>query len=270
MYEKMKTITIRGAQWHYKELNPDQQETILLVHGHPFDHSMWTYQYEALNAFRLILPDLKGYGQTAPNCTEIYLEEQALDLALLLDELAISKVHLIGLSMGGQIIVEFSRLFPNRVKSLIICASTPSGESKEGYQHRMNLAGTISKLGMIEYTQSDIHKYLNLDEVGRDSSVYQHLYTMMTSTTAQGAVASHRGRAKRRDNMAYLSQIRVPTLVIAGEQDFFFSIEKVRRVADQIPQAQFLSIAKAGHLPNMENPERFNAAVIAFFRSIGL
>jgi len=134
----------------------------------------------------------------------------------------------------------------------------------------MNLADAISKLGMTEYTQSDIHKYLNLDEVGRDSSVYQHLYTMMTTNTAEGAVASHRGRAKRRDNMAYLSQIRVPTLVIAGEQDFFFSIEKVRRVADQIPQAQFLSIDKAGHLPNMEKPELFNAAAIAFFRSIGL
>jgi len=134
----------------------------------------------------------------------------------------------------------------------------------------MNLADAISKLGMTEYTQRDIHKYLNLDEVGRDSSVYQHLYTMMTTNTVEGAVASHRGRAKRRDNMAYLSQIRVPTLVIAGEQDFFFSIEKVRRVADQIPQAQFLSIDKAGHLPNMEKPELFNAAAIAFFRSIGL
>ncbi len=69
--------------------------------------------------------------------------------------------------------------------------------------------------------------------------------------------------------MAYLSQIRVPTLVIAAEQDFFFSIEKVRRVADQIPQAQFLSIDKAGHLPNMEKPELFNRAVVDFYQASG-
>src|SRR5438445_4248719 len=102
----MQHIKIRGNNHFYEDLHPDKKDTVLLVHGHPFDHSMWKYQYDSLKNFRLILPDLKGYGKTDYNFPKIYIEEQALDMAFLLDALNIDKVHLIGLSMGGQIIVE--------------------------------------------------------------------------------------------------------------------------------------------------------------------
>lgn len=264
----MKNINLRGQLLKYEDLNTDQQEAILLVHGHPFDHSMWKYQYEALKEFRLILPDLKGYGQSAYDFTEIYIEEQALDLALLLDELMLDKVHLIGLSMGGQIIVEFNRLFPGRVKSQIICASTLKGETKEGYQQRLGIAETISKIGMLEYTKRDIHKYLNLNEVAEGSAIYQHLFSMMTKTESKGVIASHRGRAKRRDNFDYLKQIQVPTLVIAAEKDHFFKIDEVKEVADQVMYSRFKIIEKAGHLPNMEKPGIFNQAIVEFYREL--
>lgn len=72
---------------------------------------MWDYQLNSLNNFRLILHDLKDYGKTDYNFDKIFIEEQALDLAILLDSLGIDKVHLIGLSMGGQIIQDNFRLF---------------------------------------------------------------------------------------------------------------------------------------------------------------
>ncbi|MFK7936399.1 MAG: alpha/beta fold hydrolase, partial [Saprospiraceae bacterium] len=235
----MKSIKVRGAEWKYNDLNTEQSETILLVHGHPFDHSMWKYQYEALSAFRLILPDLKGYGQSATDFTKIHIEEQALDLALLLDELGIKQVHLIGLSMGGQIIVEFQRLFPQRVKSLVIAASTPTAETSESYTNRLKIAANIEQIGMLEYTKNDIHKYINLDQISKVSATYQHLFTMMSNTKVQGAVASHRGRAERRDNFAYLKQIEIPTLVIAAEKDYFFKVAEVQKIAEEIDDAQF-------------------------------
>src|ERR1700754_4909662 len=100
----MNHIKIRGNTHYYKDLNAEQQHTILLVHGHPFDNSMWDYQLEVLGEYRLIIPDLKGYGKTDYQFDKIFIEEQALDLAILLDSLNIARVHLIGLSMGGQII----------------------------------------------------------------------------------------------------------------------------------------------------------------------
>lgn len=262
----MELVKIRGNKHAYLELNSQQEEVILLVHGHPFDHTMWKYQHEALSDFRLLLPDLKGYGQSDYQFDKIYIEEQALDLALLLDTLNIEKVHLVGLSMGGQIIVEFMRLFPQRVKSLVICASTPSAENEISYQNRLALASKIEEIGMTAYTEEDIYKYINLARVSSDSQVYQHLYQMMTQTKAIGAAAAHRGRAERRDNTGFLSEINVPTLVVAGEQDFFFKVKNVEKVATKIPAAKFVLVKESGHLPNMEMPEEFNQMLCSFYK----
>ena len=264
----MNTLKIRGHQIAFKDLNQEKKEVILLVHGHPFDHTMWEYQYEALKNYRLLLPDLKGYGQSATNFEQLFIESQALDLALLLDELSIEKVHLIGLSMGGQIIVEFQRLFPTRVKSLLIAASTPTAETLESRANRLALAATIQEIGMLTYTQKDIHKYINLERIRGDSEVYQHLFKMMTKATVEGVVAAHRGRAERRDNFNYLKNINVPTLVIVGEKDYFFSVEMVEKVANAIPHAQFEIIKGAGHLPNMEKAEEFNELMTEFYEGI--
>ena len=262
---KMKTIKIRGNNFAFEDLNSDKKEVIMLIHGHPFNGSMWKYQQETLKSFRLIIPDLKGYGASDYKFEKIYIEEQALDLVLLLDELNISKVHLIGLSMGGQIIVEFCRLFPSRVQSLIICASTPNAETAESYQKRLMLANEINQIGMIEHTKNDIHKYLNMNNISTNSPIYQHLFQMMSETSKEGAIASHRGRAERRDNFKYLKYIKVPSLIIAGEFDYFFSVDDIKKVANEIEHAHFQLIKNVGHLPNMENTKSFNLAIDNFY-----
>jgi len=264
----MKEISIRGVSWKFEDINPNGQEVILMVHGHPFDHSMWKYQYKVLENFRLLLPDLKGYGASEYNFEKIYIEEQALDLALLLDELHVEKIHLIGLSMGGQIIVEFQRLFPHRVKSLIICTSLINAESEESYKNRLKLADEITELGMLKYTKKDIHKYINLDVLEKESEAYNHLFKMMSETKVEGAVASHRGRAERRDNSEYVQNITVPTLVIAGEKDYFFNVESIKSLAKKIPNSQLEIIKNSGHLPNLENPGAFNKVISEFYEKM--
>lgn len=264
----MPNLMIRACQFHYEDLHQSQNEAILLIHGHPFDHSMWKYQYDALSDFRLILPDLRGYGKSDANFDSIFIEEQALDLALLLDELGIAAVHIIGLSMGGQISVEFHRLFPGRVKSLILCASTPHAETETSYQNRMNLATLIDDIGMNAYTQNDIHKYIDLTVHDSNSVVYSHLFKMMSQTSKEGAIASHKGRAERRDNFSHLKNIQIPCLVIAGETDFFFKTEDVKAVAAEIESSEFVLIHNSGHLPNMEQPVKFNACVKKFYEKI--
>lgn len=261
----MGNIKIRGNNFYYKDLNQQNKNVILFVHGHPFNHTMWKYQHEILDDFRLILPDLKGYGNSDYEFDKIFIEEQALDLAILLDELRIDKVHLIGLSMGGQIIVEFQRLFPARVRSLIICASTPNSENEKSYENRLKLAESIRQIGMLEYTKNDIHKYINVDEVELNAEIYRHLFKMMSETKTEGAIASHKGRAERRNNFNYLKNIDIPTLVIAGEKDFFFRVEDVEKVALEIRGSQFSIIENSGHLPNMENSKIFNELIKNFY-----
>lgn len=264
----MNALFIRGTKWKYQDFNQNKSSVVLLVHGHPFNHTMWKYQYKALDNFRLLVPDLKGYGGSDSNFEKIFIEEQALDLAILLDELKIEKIHLIGLSMGGQIIVEFQRLFPHRVVSMVICASLPNAESKETYKKRLKLADEITKLGMLEYTKNDIHKYINLEELKTQPDRFSHLFKMMSETNVQGAVASHKGRAERRDNSHYIKTMEVPTLVIAGEKDYFYSVDRMESLAQKIPNAQFEMIPNTGHLPNLEQPEMFNQIISNFYKKI--
>lgn len=261
----MKHVQIRGYNHFYEEINPDKGEVILMVHGHPFDHSMWNYQVEALKDFRLILPDLSGYGKTVCKTHKIFIEEQALDLAILLDELKFPKVHLIGLSMGGQIIVEFTRLFTDRVISLVICDSSPAGETKPSYFKRLELAERIQSIGMKKYTELDIHKYLHPNTINEKGTAYNHLYQMMINTKAESAAASHRGRAERRDNFNFLKKIKVPALVVVGDNDFFTPPGEIEIVAKQIPNSKYEIIPNAGHVPNMEQPEIFNKLLTDFY-----
>jgi pimeloyl-ACP methyl ester carboxylesterase len=263
----MANIKIRGINYFFEDLNRDKTNAILLVHGHPFDHSMWRCQYEALKDFRLILPDLRGYGKTDHDFDKIYIEEHALDLIYLLDELDIEKVHLIGLSMGGQIIIEFARLFPHRTKSLTICNSNPTDESEASYKDRLELIDRMLLIGMKQYTEQDIHKYLHPDTIQNKGEAYGHLFNMMVNTNLKGAVASHRGRAERRNNFSYLHRIRIPTLVIGGDKDFFTPAEDLKKIAGEITNARLAIIKDAGHIPNMEQPEQFNKAILDFYKS---
>jgi len=263
----MNYIKIRGNTHYYKDLNAEQQHAILLVHGHPFDSSMWDYQLEALSEYRLIIPDLKGYGKTDYQFDKIFIEEQALDLAILLDSLNVATVHLIGLSMGGQVIVEFARLFPHRTQSIILCDTNPSAENETSYKNRLLLAETISTIGMKGYTDNDIHKYIHPNTIENNKKVYAHLYQMMVSTKTQGAVASHRGRAERRNNYEYLEHIVVPALVIVGDKDFFTPVSEMRDIAGQVKNSKFIVIPDSGHMPNMEQPGLFNKAMTEFYKT---
>lgn len=264
----MEAKSIRGNSLSFLDINKEKNKTVLLVHGHPFDHSMWKYQYETLKDFRIINPDLFGYGKSEAVFDKIFIEQQALDLALLLDELQVENVHLVGLSMGGQIIVEFARLFPHRSKSLVICASTPNSETSSSFKSRLNKAAEIEQFGMLKHTQETISNYININLHPPGSEVYDHLFQMMSKTPDSGAVASHRGRAERRNNFSFLGQLTIPTLVVAGELDYFFKVSDVKDVADSIPNSTFISVEQSGHLPNMENTEAFNQALNDFYNSI--
>jgi pimeloyl-ACP methyl ester carboxylesterase len=265
----MKEAIIRGCRVFYRDLNSEKSEIILLIHGHPFDNTMWDYQIDALSEnFRLILPDLRGYGKSDHEFDKIFIEEQALDLAILLDSLQIEQVHLIGLSMGGQIGVEFCRLFPHRAKSLILCDSNPAAESPASYKSRLQMAERINSIGMTEYTRQDIYKYLAESTIENKKEVYKHLYRMMTATKTAGVVASHRGRAERWDNLGFLNKIRCPTMVIVGDSDFFTPVSEMKVIAELIPNARFEIIENSGHMPNMEHPTQFNLVMERFYKDV--
>jgi len=258
----MPQLNIRGIRLHYDDRGSGQP--IVFVHGHPFNHTMWQYQISHFSKeYRLIMPDLRGYGRTEVTSGRVMLDEMALDILHLLESLQIEQAIFCGLSMGGQIVLDFYRMFPHKVTALIIVDSDARGETPESYRQRLQKAASILETGMKQHTDDTIHQYIAAASM-KNVPVYAHLYEMMTTTTAEGAAAAHKGRGERRDHLSLLPHIQVPTLIVVGEEDFFTPEPIARLMSDAIPGAQLAVIAGAGHLPNMEKPEAFNKALYDF------
>ena len=262
----MPKATIRGIQLAFDDLGKGQP--LVFVHGHPFNRSMWDRQVSHFeDRYRLILPDLRGYGQTEVTTPRVMLDEMALDIIHLLDALYIDKAIFCGLSMGGQILFDLYRLIPQRVEALIIVDSDARGETAESRQQRMAKAEDILQKGMRRHTDETIHQYIAAASM-HNPEVYTPLHRMMSDTRPEGAAAAHRGRAHRRDHTSILGSINVPTLIIVGSEDYFTPLPVARIMSDGIPRAKLACIDGAGHLPNMEKPARFNACLEEFLKEL--
>ncbi|HTJ13024.1 MAG TPA: alpha/beta fold hydrolase [Dinghuibacter sp.] len=262
----MPFLTLRAARIAYKDIGGG--DPIVFIHGHPFDHRMWDAQAPLAERYRLILPDLRGYGQSGGEGYRTMLDEMALDIAYLLDALAVDKAVVCGLSMGGQVALDFYRLFPARVRALVIADSDARGETPETYQRRMDLIALIGRIGMRQYTEEHIHEYIAPASI-KNRVVYDPLFAMMAGTRAEAAIAAHRGRAERRDHTAALASIAVPTLLVVGAEDHFTPPAVMEAMRARIPGARLVTIPGAGHLPNMETPVTFNEALETFLGQLG-
>lgn len=235
-------------------------EPLLLVHGHPFNRSMWHPQRD-FPGWRVITPDLRGYGDSPVMPGKTLLSDFAGDLAELLDKLGIERVVLAGLSMGGQIVMEFSRLYPERVRGLVLADTSAQGETEEGKRVRNETADRILATGMSAEAEVLITKMVAPDA---DAAVVEHVLEMMRTTRPEGAAAALRGRAERPDYVELLGELAVPALVVVGSVDAFTPLPDAELMHDRLKDSKLVVIDGAGHLPNLERPTEFNAALGQF------
>ncbi|WP_078901723.1 alpha/beta fold hydrolase [Actinacidiphila yeochonensis] len=246
---------------------------LLLVHGHPFDRTLWRPQSAAFPGRRVILPDLRGYGHSGgvpqPGGKTL-LEVYAADLAALLDALGVPRAVLGGISMGGQIVMEFLRLFPERVAGVVLADTSAQGESEPARQERRERADLLEREGMAGYAHAVLDSMITPANAAALPDVAGHVLGMMLAAPPAGAAAALRGRAERADRTALLAQIAVPALVVVGREDVFTPVADAEFLHARIPGARLAVIDGAGHLPNLERPEAFNAAVAELLAMVPL
>ncbi len=237
----------------------------VLVHGHPFNRSMWHDQVAELSAsYRLIMPDLRGYGESDVVPGKTTLEDFASDLAALLDELGLRRILLGGLSMGGQIVFEFYRQYPERVLALLLADTQPQADSEEARALRYANAQRIVEQGIQEYGEEMLPGLLSPETRATQPEVVEKVRQMILHTPPEGAAAALRGRAERRDYTPLLREISVPTLVVVGSEDTFTPISDAELMQRGIAGSQLAILAGVGHMPNMERPDEFNTVLKQF------
>lgn len=237
----------------------------VLLHGHPFNRSMWRDQRETLSPIcRVITPDLRGYGETTVVPGKTTMEDFAGDLAALLDALGIDQIILGGLSMGGQIVFEFYRQFPQRVHALVLADTQPQVDTEEARAARYATAQRILASGMQELAEEVLPKLLAKETMATQPDVASRVRDMIVHTPPEGAAAALRGRAERRDYTSLLREIAVPTLILVGSEDAFTPIQDAEVMQQGIAGSQLVVLEGVGHMPNMERPGEFNAALRQF------
>lgn len=245
-------------------------DPLLLVHGHPFDRSMWRPQVEQFSrtGWRMIAPDLRGYGDTTVVPGTTRWETFAHDLAGLLDQLEIETAVLCGLSMGGQIVMEFHRLFPQRVRGLVLADTSAPAETTDGRRARHELADRLSREGLGRYAEEVLPRMVAPSTIRTLPLVAGHVLGMMRAAPAEGAAAALRGRAGRPDYVDMLPSVAVPTLVVVGRDDDFTPLADAELMHRRIPHSTLVVVDGAGHLPNLERPAKFNAELARFLDSL--
>lgn len=244
--------------------------TVLLVHGHPFDRSMWRPQLEAVASagWRVLAPDLRGYGESTVVPGETRLEVFATDLMALLDGRGIDRAVVAGLSMGGQIAMECARLHPERVSGLVLAATFPRAETAEGRQARRAMADRLEREGMSGYADEVLTRMMAPASVAALPEVAAHVLSMMRNAPPAGAAAALRGRAIRPPYQETLRRFRGPALVVAGTEDVFTTREDVDEMHELLSQSELVWMEGAGHMPNLERTASFNAAFLRFLQRV--
>lgn len=243
---------------------------ILFVHGFPLDHQMWREQLAGLsNDFRLIAPDLRGFGQTTVTEGSVTMETHADDLAALLDALSVDeKIVLCGLSMGSYVAWQFQRKYGDRLRGLILCDTRAIADSPEAVENRRKLAATVLEHGTEPVAAAMMpNLFAEASTEKRREAIELTRQTLIANSPA-GIAAASLGMAERPDVTADLPGIETPALLIVGEDDRISTVEEMRGIAEAMPNAEFVVIPEAGHMSPLENPEPANLAIREFVTRI--
>nr|WP_221379436.1 alpha/beta fold hydrolase [Actinoplanes polyasparticus] len=264
----MGTAEVNGITIGYDDSGAGRP--LVLVHGHPFDRSMWAPQVAALtgSGWRVITADLRGYGTTTVVEGSTPLPVFARDVAALLDHLSLDDVVLGGLSMGGQIVMECYRQFPSRIRALLLADTFPRADTPEARSHRRATADRLEAEGMTGYAEQNLAKMIAPYNVEAMPAVAGHVMTMMLGAPPAGAAAALRGRAERPDYRDLLTGVTVATLIVVGRDDEFTPVADAEQMHALIPGSALAVIEGAGHLPNLEQPVAFNKALDTFLAGL--
>ncbi len=261
----MKTASLNGIELAFEEIGSGDK-VLLLIHGHPFDHTMWRPQFEPIArlGWRLIAPDLRGYGASGGGGEKTRLEVFARDLIALLDHLGVGQAVIAGLSMGGQILMELCRLHPERVRGIVLASTYPQAETSAGREQRIATAERLLTDGMNAYADELLPRMLAARSIATAPATVRHVLTMMRGTPAAGAAAALRGRAERPDYAGVLERLECPALIVVGDQDAFTTRQDADRMHGLLQGSRLLWLTGVGHMPNLEQPEAFNTALAGF------
>jgi pimeloyl-ACP methyl ester carboxylesterase len=239
---------------------------VVLLHAFPLERRMWRPQIGPLSeaGYRVIVPDLPGFGRNTEFSDRMPMDETADSIKLLIDDLRIERAIVVGLSMGGYVALSLYHSAPELFAGLVLCDTTAAADTAEKKASRAAQILDLEKSGSRILVDQMLKKLVSDHTVAERPETVDEIEKMMLAADPRAAAAALRGMASRPDRREMLKEISVPTALIFGEHDRVADLAQARRMEDLIPGARLFVIEDAGHLSNLEQPDRFNRALLDF------
>jgi 3-oxoadipate enol-lactonase len=261
---KVKSGDAEIAYWALGEGAP-----VVLLHPFPVNHEFWMPVAEALAArFRIILPDLRGHGDSGVGEGPATMAQHAADIARVMDDAEVGRAALIGVSIGGYALFEFWRRFRGRVAALGLCNTKAPADSAEARAGRLQAANDVLERGTEPFFESMIPRLLGKSTRESRPDLVAGALGMMRKMSAEDVAQVQRGMAERPDSVETLKTINVPALLITGEEDILTGVNEAELMRQHIAGSQMRVIPKAGHYSAWERPEDVTGLVSKFLEGI--
>jgi len=255
----MQKVKVNGINLAYERRG--HGEPLVLIHGYPLDGTTWNEVASLLESdFDLIIPDLRGMGQSDAVDKTYTVADLASDIAGLLNHLKVQKAFIAGHSMGGYVALAFARAYPNRVRGLGMISSQVLADPPERKEGRYKTAKDVQEKGISVVVDSMTSK------LSADARIQAFVREVMQQQKPAGVIGSLKAMAERPDSSDLFKSFKHPVVILHGDADALIPVERGREMKAALPSAHYTELKGAGHMPMIEDPQAVAKAMRFFLK----
>jgi pimeloyl-ACP methyl ester carboxylesterase len=240
---------------------------LVLLHGFPFDHSIWAAQGAALgDGAGVLAPDLPGFGRSVPLAGDAprTMETYARRVLAWADAQRLRRFVLGGHSMGGYIAFAVARRAAERLAGLVLISTRPGADSDAGRQKRAELRAAVARQGAQAAVDAMLPNLLSSATTTEHPDLVEQVRATMLRQPPAGLIPAIQAMAARPDSTPDLAGLPMPVLILHGAADATIPPTEATAMRAARPGAPLVLIPNAGHLPMLEAPAVVTAALRAF------
>lgn len=262
-------LTAGGVVINYNDQGPDDAPVLIFIHGLALNKDMWFKQEEAFKSkYRVIAYDLRGHGKSAAGNDDFSIEQFADDLIHFMDMLAIDKVIVCGLSMGGYTAMRAMEKYPERFEALVLCDTQCIADTPEAKEKRLKAIQSIRETGKRAFALQNAKNIFLPESFAALKEETEAAVQMAMQMEAESICSTLLALAGRNETCTRLEEIKVHVLILVGKEDKITPPERSQVMKERIANAELCIIEHAAHVSNIENPKTFNVCLLRFLERI--
>jgi pimeloyl-ACP methyl ester carboxylesterase len=263
----MITITSGDAQISYEVLGDGPP--VVLLHPFPANHELWLPAAQQLTPhYRVILPDLRGHGDSGVGEGPATMPKHAADISRVLDDAKVGGAAFAGVSIGGYVLFEFWRRNRDRVSALALIDTKAAPDTPEARKGRLQSAADVLERGVEPFIESMLPKLLGETTRHSRPDLVEAARKMMLKMSPEDISLVLKGMAERPDSVPTLKTITVPTLILAGDQDTLTPVADAELMKQNISGSEMKVISRAGHYAAWEKSEETGKVLRQFLDAV--